>query len=261
MSKLHLVADVGTSIRNAFFETLLSDKRTVDRVLACMGKPDAFSADLTIVGQATLLLTEVLSNFAAPRPELTTNLTCVNTVLLDHWPLATRDPDELPTLWLRQGAPAGLISSVESRNIFPVYGPEEDTVEISAANLRTEAEFTNYAGVEGTQEVGDELERLRSEGFVQVFDSLDDAERYAGGTIVLSRIGLIMRERAGKIKTRLVVDSKRSGISKATRKWERVALPRITDVLDDLMALPSPTFKCFSNGPSPTLQTHSSSCL
>ena len=60
---------------------------------------------------------------------------------------------------------------------------------------------------------------------------------FVGSEVVLSKIGLITRTRAGKTKHRIVVDSKASGVSRAARRHERCVLPRVSDVLGDIVQL------------------------
>ena len=76
-----------------------------------MDKEDIISVPQARVTEAKHLLTEVLGQFAPPRPEQSSELTGVDTVLLDQWQRAAADPDELPISWLRTGAPAGLLPS------------------------------------------------------------------------------------------------------------------------------------------------------
>ena len=161
------------------------------------------------------------------------------------------DPDDQPVQWLLSGAPAGLAEEIVYRGVFPEYDPAEDMAELDVAELATEEDFENYAGVESAQEVSDELERLRAAGHLRRFESLHaaqdfiytEAKSHAPGktrselTIVLSRLALIKKIRYGKTKLRLVVDSKRSRVSKATRKFERVTLPRVTDAVQDALEL------------------------
>ena len=73
--------------------------------------------------------------------------------------------------------------------------------------------------------------------YVKDFASLKEAVDYLGSDIVLSEIGVIRKLRNGKWKIRMVVDSKRSGVSRATRKFERTLLPRALDVVTDALAL------------------------
>ena len=97
--------------------------------------------------------------------------------------------------------------------------------------------FCNYSGVEGDPEVAAELQRLISLGYAREFDSLSAAESLTKGKIVLSKIGVIKKIRAGIMKLRMVVDSKASKVSKATRKFERTTLPRVLDVVQDHLKL------------------------
>ena len=68
-------------------------------------------------------------------------------------------------------------------------------------------------------------------GYLAAFDDLASCERYLGAKPVLSKIGCITRQRMGKIKRRLIVDSKRSGVSRAAGLGFRSVLPRMLDLV------------------------------
>ena len=53
----------------------------------------------------------------------------------------------------------------------------------------------------------------------------------------MSRFGLVVKERNGIIKKRLILDAKASGISDFASKKERVILPRILDVAQNVLKL------------------------
>ena len=164
--------------------------------------------------------------------------TCpVNTQLLHLWVCASKDPDNLPVQWLRHGAPAGILHSIESRGVFPEYDPAVDVRTVDPEELRTDPDHANYEGVEEDQEVADEIERFDKEGWTRTFDTLEAAKAYVKGDPILSRLGVIKKMRNGKWKSRLVVDSKRSEVSGATRKFERTLLPRALDVTHDTLDL------------------------
>ena len=138
---------------------------------------------------------------------------------------------------LLKGAPAGITQEIPSRNIFPACTAEEDAAEVSPEDLMTAEGFFNYSRVEGDPEVAAELQRLISLGYAREFDSLSAAESFTKGEIVLSKIGVIKKIRAGGMELRMVVDSKASKVSKATRNFERTSLPRVLDVVHDHLTL------------------------
>jgi hypothetical protein len=157
----------------------------------------------------------------------------VNTELLGLWVRASRDPDDLPVQWLRHGAPAGILKEIESRGIFPRYSDEEDTTTVDPEMLRTDPDHANYSGVEGDEEVAEELLRLHIARYVRKFKTIEQVTAYLKGTPILSKLGVIRTVRNGVAKNRLVVDSKRSDVTASTRKFERVLLPRVLDVVHD----------------------------
>ena len=81
------------------------------------------------------------------------------------------------------------------------------------------------------------MKRLISKGYAREFDTLAAAERFTQGKIILSKIGVIKKIRAGIMRLRMVIDSKASRVSKATRKFERTTLPRVLDVVQDQLTL------------------------
>ena len=161
----------------------------------------------------------------------------VNTELLHLWVCASQDPDELPVQWLRHGAPAGILHAIESRGIFQDYDPAEDVRTVDPEELRTDPDHANYDGVEEDQEVADEISRFAASGWTRTFSTLEEVKEYVKGEPVLSRLGVIKKMKNGKWKNRLVVDSKRSEVSGATRKFERTMLPRGLDVCHDTLDL------------------------
>ena len=104
-------------------------------------------------------------------------------------------------------------------------------------DLQTASDFCNYHGVEGDSEVATVVKRVISIGYAREFDPLDAAERFTQGKIILSKIGVIKKIRAGIMRLRMAIDSKASKVSKATRKFERTTLPRVLDVVQDQLTL------------------------
>jgi hypothetical protein len=203
-----------------------------------MGRENASTIDASLADAAREVILAAISAHAPVTYKLeTTPLATVDVELLEIWRRAAGDPDDQPTKWLIEGAPAGLTSEIVDRGIFPLYDPEADAAEFAADSLCTEPDFANYPGVEESTHVADELARLVKLGFVMEFDGYDLAQKFVGGDIVLSRIAVIEKLRNGKMKVRIVVDSKRSCISRASRRFERCLLPRVTDCIDDMLAL------------------------
>jgi hypothetical protein len=161
----------------------------------------------------------------------------VNVRLLDWWRTAAKDPDPEPVEWLKTGAPAGILIPVVDRGIFPTYDPCIDVVEVHHEDLHTAADFQNYAGVDGDPDIDTEVDRILTNEYAVSFKTLDDAEAALGGKVILSKIGAVKKWRNFVFKMRMVIDSKESGVSRATRKQERTRLPRASDVVKDVMML------------------------
>ena len=57
------------------------------------------------------------------------------------------------------------------------------------------------------------------------------------GPITCSRIGVVAKAKADKVKLRLVHDLRRSGVNAKMRTHERVVLPRLSDACEDVLTL------------------------
>ena len=162
----------------------------------------------------------------------------MNTRLLHLWQFCSKDPDDAAISWLHHGAPAGIITQVLGCSIFPEYREDIDVKLVEATSLETPLDFVNYHGVEEAEEAKLEMKRLHDMGYIHRCSTWEEATSYLGGTPpVLSKLGLIIKERAGKRKVRLVIDSKQSQVSKASRKFQRIELPKIIHAVWDMLEL------------------------
>ena len=238
MRRLTHVMGVGSRIHLGFEQMLDENPSMVEEALSYVGRKDCSTMDLRLVEKAQQCLFKaldsVLPNFNPSEQEVDCG---VNTALLEHWQQASKDPDECPVQWLLKGTPAGIVQDIPYRNIFPAHSEEEDAAEVNPEDLYTSEDFRNYSGVEHDPEVAAELKRLTTLGYAREFDSLKAAEKFTRGRVVLSKIGVIKKLRAGVMRLRMVVDSKASRVSKATRKYERTTLPRVLDVVQDHLTL------------------------
>ena len=98
----------------------------------------------------------------------------------------------------------------------------------------------NYTSMEESPHANDVLEKLVKERYVLEFKDIGQAKRYLGGrTPVLNKMALITVMKDGALKHRLILDCRVSGANSNTRKFERVVLPRISDLLRDAPRLKS----------------------
>lgn len=75
------------------------------------------------------------------------------------------------------------------------------------------------------------MEHLKA-GHLRAFDSVDQLTSFLDDALpVLSKIGIITKERLGKVKKRIILDTKASFIKQCSAKHQRVLLPRILDAV------------------------------
>ena len=100
--------------------------------------------------------------------------------------------------------------------------------------------FRNYGGVEDDPEALAILEGYVQQGWLSEFASLAELETYVQGRPILSKFACISKERPdGSIKRRIIMDSKASGVTAASRKQYRAVLPRQTDLMQGTLHLQS----------------------
>ena len=152
------------------------------------------------------------------------------------------DPDVMLAQWLEVGAPTGVAADIEASGVFPTTeakGSTHDELWRHWAHLEPRA---NYASVDDHKQlVREEIDRLRRAGFVTVYPSWA-AVREKFGNVVVSKMAALVKEREdGTKKLRLIIDMRRSHVNAHARVHERIVLPRITDMINDALALQSLT--------------------
>ena len=87
--------------------------------------------------------------------------------------------------------------------------------------------FHNYSGVEDDPEALAILDGYIRNGWLAEFPTMSELTSYVGGTPVLSKFACITKQRADNtLKRRIIMDSKKSGVTAATKKQYRAVLPR-----------------------------------
>jgi hypothetical protein len=155
------------------------------------------------------------------------------------------DPDiDVPT-WLKEGCPTGIGSSVISgRGIFPKVEGTSAAILASkeCAKLQEDWQDEKHVNYKSFyQDSGDyaevEIKRISDKGFIEVFDTWADIEKKWPGAIA-SKVALIVKEKVdGSMKTRLIVDMRRSGVNGGVVVTERIVLPRISDFTGSIIDL------------------------
>ena len=72
----------------------------------------------------------------------------------------------------------------------------------------------------------------------QKFDAIIHLAADVGGSPILNKFACIKKAKAdGSIKRRIIMDSKKSNVTEASRKSYRAVLPRATDLVTDILSL------------------------
>jgi hypothetical protein len=156
--------------------------------------------------------------------------------LVEGWVTKAGDPEVDLAPWCRSGAPLGIVKEVIPRGVFPRVDPGEATAELAAIYTKLEPR-ANYKSYEEAQTLVDgELARLRRLLYVEEIGTWEDVVKRFGLAVTVSKLAAVIKERPDKsIKVRLIVDFLRSGVNALLKAGERVVLPRLRDVLRNIM--------------------------
>eukprot|EP00971_Amphidinium_carterae_P348913 6490740-Amphidinium_carterae.1 len=144
------------------------------------------------------------------------------------------DPGDSLEDWFLQGAPAGVQRQPELARTFP---PKRQSELIDPDALFTdEALFSNYVAFERCAEARETIQEYIRKGYLQRLGTMDQATMALGRRPVLSRFGVIERVRENKVKRRVILDAKQSGITAATQTSYHVSLPKATDVVNAILS-------------------------
>eukprot|EP00435_Cladocopium_sp_Y103_P050888 s1251_g15.t1 len=149
--------------------------------------------------------------------------TTIRGKLMHYWTMVVQDPGERCAHWTYDGAPAGLeLDTEELDGMFQqVESEDAEPMDLLAADYE---QFQNYEGVEGDDDAFNTLEGYYEKGFLRKFNTLQDVKDYVGGDPTLSKLGCIKKSKlnldTGEMtyKTRIILDCKRSNVSKVARR-------------------------------------------
>ena len=94
-----------------------------------------------------------------------------------------------------------------------------------------------YEAVEADEHAWEEVQRLVKLGYLRQCDNLEQCARLTGADPVVSKFGLVIKEKNGKTKRRLILDSKESGVTQCAKKNQRILLPTVISLVFDLLAI------------------------
>eukprot|EP00971_Amphidinium_carterae_P329908 6462686-Amphidinium_carterae.2 len=224
--------DVGPRVREVILEEM-GDSH--DELVDLLGTASARSPCTDLVARVRVRLARLLS----VNPQGHTGL---QGWLIQALTAAAKDPDVEISKWVLGAAPLGASRSIEPCGIFPQI-PERDGDDSEGPCIQeqvsgsTGSEFANYVSYYQNQELADiEFQREVKAGYATVYQSRAAAERIVG-TLVPSRVAAVVKNKSGRVKTRLVHDLRRSGVNATLKVPERVVLPRLADVLEATLDL------------------------
>ena len=209
------------------------------KTCACVGKEDSQPPTEAVDKIGAILKRHTKHCWPADKPK---GLSDVNTMQLEAWRKAAKHPDVESVGWLDDGGPAGIkCMPTDAGGIFPDCSAPALA---STSEIRCDADlFRNYAGVEEHAVTEEELQLHIDAGHLAEFDSYEDLSKFVGATeedpAILSKLGLIIKERNGVQKARMILDTKESGVGRLSGKYQRVILPRLFDAIIRLLFLMS----------------------
>ena len=219
---------VGATIRHALLTVIRQAIRRGENPQKIGTGFQGFS-ERTVEEAATALAREMKVEAEEPSP--------IRVSLLEALLKASRDAEEDVTEWLRTGFPLGIDKELKVNRIFPITAEDTKAVEESRRyQLLTEAcgvdDLENYKSfAEAGGAAIEELDRIAAEGYATKCTSWEEVTRSAGDGASLTRLGCIQKTRPdGSVKTRLVVDCRRSGVNGLMTIRQRVVLPRVSEV-------------------------------
>ena len=143
----------------------------------------------------------------------------------------------LPT-WMEEGCPTGVARPIPACGVFPSVPETAQAQRDLRESLTRSAHNTNYESTkEHAGKFMEEIERLTELGALNRYDDWAHLRQELGDVIV-SKVALLLKQRAdGTWKLRVIIDMLRSWVNSPVRLQERLILPRLMDVVSDLLGL------------------------
>ena len=153
--------------------------------------------------------------------------------------LLSQDPDTEVATWPDAGTPLGILNPILPGGVFPHLDETEVWAESERLNSLSEIRGadSNYISYKDNQEAADELfwEEVQ-QGFADWSHNRETLEARVG-PLVPSAIGVVVKNKAGVRKLRLVHDLRRSLVNQHILTSERIVLPRMSDLVEDVSIL------------------------
>ena len=148
------------------------------------------------------------------------------------------DPDTQLPGWLESGVPTGVAQEIPSCGVFPkVVTEAEKASELWRCYASCDAGSNYKSATENSKAFADEVDRLIRLGYVKAYKNLAEVEA-AIGKVVVSKVAAILKQKEdGSVKVRVIIDMLRSLVNACVKLSERIVLPRLMDVVTDLLAM------------------------
>ena len=175
------------------------------------------------------------------RSEAKTN--CYQSKLWEALLVEASDPETDVPNWLRNGVPAGISNDINCNNVFPQVAARSRAVEQSRTFTKctmhkTDPSSRNYASFhEAGDHATNELKRLVDKKYVREIGSFVTLLSQWPSAVV-SKLACLLKQRSdGSWKVRFIIDLLRSGTNGQCSVPQRVVLPRVQDVANDILDL------------------------
>ena len=163
----------------------------------------------------------------------------LNVPVFMGWHRNADDPDaETLAQWILHGAPLGFDQEIPRRGVFPISTgtPADEPTEVEI--MRDAAEWENWpSALEEKEDLHSLIREAEGKGFCSVVPDARQAEQMAGGKVILNKLGVIVKNRLGKKKSRIIWDLKESGVNRKCDQSERIVLPRLLDLVHSCLKL------------------------
>eukprot|EP00971_Amphidinium_carterae_P270593 5369262-Amphidinium_carterae.1 len=100
--------------------------------------------------------------------------------------------------------------------------------------------FENFKGCDQDEKAKPSIMEYSDLGYLGVYPDWQSCRQALGCEPCVSRFGVLVQEKEGRVKRRVILGAERSGVSDATHCRYRVELPRATDVVSMALHADSP---------------------
>ena len=148
------------------------------------------------------------------------------------------DPERHLPDWLENGVPTGVQCEIPASGIFPRVETHAEATSELWRHFASSGEGRNYKSAdENAAAFSAEVERLVKEGYITKYPNLEALEAKLG-KVIISKVAAIVKKREdGSEKLRIIIDMLRSCVNTFVKLSERIVLPRLMDIITDVLAL------------------------